>query len=177
MCNKLTYSRLCGRTTTRVRAAPPITRRGLPDSKPPATRPTLIIALNPYGRAAMTRDMELIREILVKIQNRDDAQLAPLSIEGYRPEVVARHLELLHDAGLLEALKSHGLSADFPIFAVKDLTWSGHDLASALANDSVWQSIKNTFSKKELAGLTFDALKAVAAGLALSWAKHKAGLS
>ena len=42
----------------------------------------LIMALNPNGRALMTRDMELIRKIFAEIQKRKDADLRTLEIPG-----------------------------------------------------------------------------------------------
>ena len=43
----------------------------------------VIIALDPKGRAAMTRDMELIREILRHVKSRQDANPRPVKITGY----------------------------------------------------------------------------------------------
>jgi hypothetical protein len=39
-----------------------------------------IVALNPNGRALMTRDMELIRNIFAEIKCREDAQLRSIEI-------------------------------------------------------------------------------------------------
>ncbi len=80
----------------------------------------------------MTRDMELIRKIILEIQARKDAKFDGLTIPSYDGAVVARHLELMLDAGLIEGQKMDGNDMPFPFVGVKDLTWAGHDLAGAL---------------------------------------------
>jgi hypothetical protein len=60
---------------------------------------------------------------------------------------------------------------------VKDLTWAGHDFASALADDRVWAKIKNKLSPAQLSGLTLGIIKEIGVGLLTELAKSQAGLS
>lgn len=134
-----------------------------------------IVALIRYARAAMTRDMELIRKIILEIQSRKDASHSPLQLATYDPAIVARHLELMKAAGLIEAEVLDG--GEMPFVVVKDLTWAGHDFAAALANDNVWEKIRKTFSASDLATMPLSILKDVGVGLLSQWAKSQLGLS
>src|SRR5260370_39815515 len=115
--------------------------------------PIAIIALNCCGRALLTRDMELIRKIILEVQGRKDIRPTTMSIDGYDDIVVARHLELLMDAGLIEGVKCAPMSTPHALVMVKDMTWSGHDFAPAFHNHSVFQNINQSFPPKQLTTL------------------------
>jgi hypothetical protein len=87
-----------------------------------------------------------------------------------------RHLELLLQAGLIEALVSHPLGQSPPKFAVVDLTMSGHDFAAAIENEDVWSKLKKSFSPAEFAKLPLKVVQSVGTALLLKWAESKAGL-
>lgn len=125
----------------------------------------------------MTRDMELIRKILAQIKSRSSLNYESIDIPDVDAAVLARHVELLHDASLIEALKSNPLNSPHPIFIVKDLTWDGHDFAAAIENDTVWNTIKQKLSAKELAGLPLSVIKQLAIGLLTQSVKSTFGLS
>jgi hypothetical protein len=135
-----------------------------------------IIVLDPTGRALMTRDMELIRKIFAEIQSRNDLHLRPVDIPGAEDWIVARHAEMLLDAGLLDGIRSNPINQSFPTIAVKDLSMAGHDFAAALANDSVWGAIKTKFSASEIALMPLKVLEKLASGFLMKWAMSKAGL-
>jgi Hypothetical protein (DUF2513) len=132
--------------------------------------------LDPNGRALMTRDMELIRRIVFVIQAKKDARPESIQIPDYDGAMVARHLEMMVDAGLIEGQTVDGTDMPFPIVAVKDLSWSGHDFASALANENVWGSIKKAFSPADIAAMPLGVLKDLGLSLLTQWAKGKLGL-
>jgi Hypothetical protein (DUF2513) len=136
-----------------------------------------MVPLDRYTRAAMTRDIELIRKIVVEIQSRKDAKYGGLEIPSYDGGTVAHHLELMMDAGLIEAQKIDGNEMPYAFVVVKDLTWAGHDFASALANENVWGKIKKTFSPSELAAMPLSVLKELGVALVAQWAKDQLGLS
>jgi hypothetical protein len=123
----------------------------------------------------MTRDMELIRKLL-EIQGRKDVSPTMINIPGYEDLVVARHLELLMEAGLIDGIKSAPISAPHSIIMVKDMTWAGHDFVAAIENDSVWSKIKQSFPTKELATMPLSVLKSAGVALLEQYAKAKLGL-
>jgi hypothetical protein len=135
-----------------------------------------IVALDPKGRALMTRDMELIRKIFAEIQSRDDVRPRPVNIKGAEEWIVARHLELLFSAGLIEGNKSDSIDYGFPIIEVTDLSMAGHDFAATLANDGIWAQIKESFSPTQLKTMPLVTLKDVGVGLLAKWAMKQAGL-
>jgi hypothetical protein len=137
--------------------------------------PVVIVALEPGGRALMTRDMELIRKIFAQIKSWSSVDLQAIDMPDVDPSILARHIEMLHEARLIEAQKSTPLHGP-PKFAVKDLTWAGHDFAAAIENDTVWNTIKQKLSAKELAGLPLGIVKDVAMGLLSHQIKSMFGL-
>jgi hypothetical protein len=139
------------------------------------SKPVVMMALNRNGRALMTRDAELIRRILAEIQHRKTTDYEPLVIPDADVAIVARHLEMLHDAGYIEAVKSTPISGDVK-FMIKDLTWEGHDLAAVLENNDVWSKIKSKLSPSELATIPLTVLKSVGLGLLEHYMKSKFGL-
>lgn len=127
----------------------------------------------------MTRDMELIRKICLQIQARKDVSLKPVEIDGVDPVVLARHLEMLLQAGFLEGappmISGRG-GGSAPYIIVKDLSWEGHSFLDAIKNDSVWNKLKQSFSPDQLASLPLEVMKTVGIGLLTSWAKQQAGI-
>jgi hypothetical protein len=138
---------------------------------------TGIVALRRNARTLMTRDMELIRKILLEIQARKDLEHREVAIDGYDAVILGRHVELLFRAGLIEGTKSGEIGADYSRIFISDLSWEGHDFVAALENKSVWSKITQSFSATELAGIPLPILRDVGVGLLKEWAKSKVGLS
>ena len=138
--------------------------------------PEIIVDIDPTGWVAMTRDMELVRKIISAIQARKDASpQMGIEVEGYDPAIVMRHVEMLLNAGFIDG-SQRGTAGGKPLIVVRDLSWQGHDFASAMENESVWETLKAKFSKAELASLPLIVLKTVGIELLTAWAKSKAGL-
>jgi hypothetical protein len=138
--------------------------------------PLFIIAVNPSGRVLMTRDMELIRKIVAEIQGRTDLTPRRLEVPDYDEITVERHLEMLVDAGLVEGTVATAVGTGEPVVTVTDLSWTGHDFASAIANEGVWQKIKQSFSANELATMPVVVIRNIGLGLLAKWAASKVGL-
>jgi hypothetical protein len=132
-----------------------------------------IVALNPHSLSAMTRDNELIRQIILAIKARGDATPRPLEIDGADKIVVARHLEMLLDVGLLEGEKLGALNTPYPTILVKDLSWSGHDMAAVMENEAVWGQFQQKLSPSQLVQIPLPVLKNVGIGLLTTWLKSQ----
>ena len=108
----------------------------------------------------MKRDMDLIRQLLLAGEADDPLSEAsdPLAIPGVDARIVARHVELLVEAGLMQA---NVISTDQtgPVLAVFDrLTWSGHEFLDTARNDTVWRRSLAVVGEK--AGtVSFEVLK------------------
>lgn len=104
----------------------------------------------------MKRDWDLIRKILIAAEEkRPGEHLSNEDIDGCDPQLVAAHMDMLHDAGYIEARfsRSNSLAA-----ILLKITYSGHDLLDTMRSDSAWSGIKNVAKSKGLE-LTFEVVK------------------
>jgi predicted transcriptional regulator len=105
----------------------------------------------------MKRDMELVRQILIAIEEQSaETSRSRLSIEGYSKEVINYHIMLLKEAGLIEARGTHGTSTTS--WTPTRLTWAGHEFLDAARNESVWNNTKEVVKDKGGA-IPFEVLK------------------
>ena len=89
----------------------------------------------------MKRDMELIRKILVAVEDHPEPDgSVPLRFDGYSDQEVSYHVKLLSDQGLIEATDCRSLQ-DFSLKA-RSLTWGGHDFVEAIRDDTRWNKVK-----------------------------------
>ena len=101
----------------------------------------------------MKRDMDLIRAILLKVEEQDAEGSATIEIPGYSREQVFCHAELAQEAGFILASFRAGYSV-----RVQRLTFAGHEFLDAARQDKLWEKAKQTVLHN--AGtLTVEALK------------------
>lgn len=108
----------------------------------------------------MKRDMDLIRQILLELEEAPyTGGWANLEIEkGLDDDVYAYHVQLLHEAGLIEAQDLSTL--DGVAWKPKRLTWEGHEFLEAARESSRWEKAKDVM-QKEGGGLVLSVLKEV----------------
>ncbi|KQI69198.1 hypothetical protein AN189_06430 [Loktanella sp. 3ANDIMAR09] len=110
----------------------------------------------------MKRSLDLIREILIAIEDYEPERisslqtLSPKDFSGTEAENY-HHIKMLRDAGLIDLAGQPLLSGDFPI---SGMTMSGHDFLDAIRDQGVWDKTKNRLSKA--GGWTLDLVLAVA---------------
>ena len=110
----------------------------------------------------MKKDMDLIREILLKIEELYvDTAIYDLTIDGYDMATVAYHCKLLHNAGYIFDYKAQYASNEIYTFSVGALTWTGNEYLEKIRDNSRWGKIKNTLIQKGLP-FTIDMVKSVA---------------
>ncbi len=114
----------------------------------------------------MRRDMDLIRELMLKLEAMelrpgaimhfmpDDEEI---QIAGYSPEDIEYHARLLIEAGLIEP----GGGA-MQGFMFRSLTWAGHDFVDSVRSPEVW--VKTKRGAEAAGGFTVDLLKDLAKG-------------
>lgn len=109
----------------------------------------------------MERDWDLTREILLTIEKMDDA-VGPgwidLEFEGRSPKEISYHVQILDEAGLIEAEKLSTLT-EFH-WAPKRLTWEGHEFLDAAREDTRWEKAKKLALEKT-GSLSFVALREI----------------
>jgi len=116
----------------------------------------------------MRRDWDLIREILLAVENGwdgawDDAKAERLHHVAPSADAVAYHLRLLIEARLIDAIDRNTTGEDS--FIVRRLTWEGHDFLDAARDEPTWKQAKAVVAK-ETGTLSFDVLKALLINLA-----------
>lgn len=102
----------------------------------------------------MKRDMELIRKILLAVQDRQPNK----PIEGFTNDELNYHRALVIDSGLIEGavLKDN---TEIPVSVnLNKLTWAGHDFIDAIASESNWQQVKD-FLKDAGKQITIETVK------------------
>ena len=110
----------------------------------------------------MKRDMDLIRAILLKIEEQGSPTLAkPPTIEGADAPSVAEHLRLLYEAGLIDAAE-HRRLAGAPLYLDMRLTWEGHEFLENVRDPQVWSNTKAAAQK--VGGFSFGLIAELAAG-------------
>lgn len=102
----------------------------------------------------MQRDMDLVRRIILAVQQSDD----PVSgIEGVSEDIFAHHAQLLDEAGLIKAALAGSDKQPAKAAIIYRLTWAGQDFADAIADDTLWNKAKDVVIKPA-ASWTFGVL-------------------
>jgi Hypothetical protein (DUF2513) len=119
------------------------------------------------------RDPDLLRTILARVEEADDftVECADLADGTHDEASVARHVQLLEEAGYVKAnlltVQGEGaLSGN-----IERLTWAGHEFIDAARNDTIWRKAKRKLGDT-LGGVPFEIMKP----LLISYAKDALGL-
>jgi hypothetical protein len=107
----------------------------------------------------MKRDMDLLRAILIRIEEHDFKREDPFinkAFEGYEERIVQSHINLLYKAGFIEAMNFSSAAGEE--YSPTGLTWEGHDFLDAARNDTVWNKVK-TDTLKYGGGVPMEVLK------------------
>ena len=122
----------------------------------------------------MKRDLDLVRMILLEAEEADGMlDLSRFVDASHSLDLLGFHVEMMADAGLVDAEVGHVMGGRFSSVTVNRLTWAGEDYLDAIRSDTVWQRVKAAM--RETVGDT--ALSVVKeAGLALSLSLIKANL-
>ena len=96
----------------------------------------------------MKRDMDLIRQIAFAIENASDDLDSPfLVIDGYTPQQIAYHCDLMHESDLFQGFSTSHLSSPFAEFQIQRLTSKGHDFIDAARSDTIWKKTTTAIAK------------------------------
>lgn len=87
----------------------------------------------------MKRDMSLVRQILLEMENHPHLPGYPidLNIEGYSKELVSYHVNIMGEAGLIEA-EPEVATGRPPLWRPTKITWEGQDFLDAARNEKIW---------------------------------------
>ncbi len=115
----------------------------------------------------MQRDMDLIRELLLKLEAYPmspgsivyfEPGADELQVEGYDANQIEYHLDLIGEADLIDMGGSRPMTG----FTYRRLTWAGHEFLDSIRSPEVWSKTKN--GAEAAGGFTVDLLKDIAKG-------------
>ena len=112
-----------------------------------------------YKIVRMKRDMDLIRDILVAIN--DDSKFdgthefyfqtpEELGIHGHSTDEVAYHIAQLIEAGFIDG----AVTMQNPLHTVRKLTWKGHELEANVRNSEIWEKTKKVVKDLHTVSIT-----------------------
>ncbi|WP_426271347.1 DUF2513 domain-containing protein [Dyella kyungheensis] len=108
----------------------------------------------------MKRDWEVVRKILLALENLEGAGSDLRSVEGVDDHVFIYHVDLLEKAGLIEGKVIKAMSGPVAAIAFR-LTWEGHEFLDSIRPKPIWDKVKSDAKSKGI-DLTFGAIKALA---------------
>jgi hypothetical protein len=120
----------------------------------------------------MKRDMDLIRELMLKLEGLSvpltgikaiDGREPVVQVDGYTTEQIDYHLLLLEQAGFIHGggLENFGMRFG-PGIGFQSLTWAGHDFIDTMRSPDVWDRTRRAASAA--GGFTVDLLVSAAKG-------------
>ena len=106
----------------------------------------------------MKRDMDLIRLILLRVEEQDPntSSYESITIDGYTSGEVREHIKLLANAGMISDVY-HDLDGNV---WVRSITWDGYDYLDKVRDNAIWKKTKDTIKEKGLP-LIFDTIKTI----------------
>ena len=128
----------------------------------------------------MKRDMDLIRELLLRLEVLPvrpgrPLQITPddetLRVVGYDTTQIEYHLSLVGEAGFID----DGGVRPWVGTGFLGLTWSGHDFLDSVRDPAIWKATKE--GANEAGGFSVDLLRALAKGLIKKQIEKHTGIS
>lgn len=106
----------------------------------------------------MKRDLDLIRKMLLAIEEAPSGWAPDLSFEGYTQAQVGYHAYLLIDAGLAKGSDVSTMGSEAPGGVITSLTWAGHEFAEAARDETRWKKAMGIVKDKG-GSITLDVMK------------------
>jgi hypothetical protein len=97
----------------------------------------------------MKRDLELIRKILVVLEDKRSTIAEELPIDGYDENIVAFHINLLIEAGFVKGVLGDELNGAITAYA-SSMTWAGYEFLDVSRNDTAWLKAKKVLKEKSI---------------------------
>lgn len=102
----------------------------------------------------MKRDMDLIRDLLLKIEDSSNpisSNILCKDADEEEKDRIINHLRLMFDQGLFTAIVTTLVAGRWRCQEIK-LTWEGHEFVDTLRDPTVWDKSKGIASKAGGAG-------------------------
>lgn len=110
----------------------------------------------------MKRDLELVREILLRVEDADRPISSDEIVVGrFTDEEIRYHLALMMERNLIDGTFAQDDSRTISKAVVLGLTWDGCDYLDAIRDMRVWSRVKKAI-RESVGSTTFEVVKAVA---------------
>ena len=117
----------------------------------------------------MERDLSLVREILLRIEEKPTRSgRMDLAIDGYPENLIIYNLDLAIQAGFVEGKVRWSADTDTIVsWTVHGLTWEGHEFLNSVRQEEVWKKTQETVEKAghKIAHVSINVIKEVAVAL------------
>lgn len=119
----------------------------------------------------MKRDMDVVREILLEVESRDDGRAAVFDFDE-NALVKREHLRMLIEAGLLQEVGQTRSAARYKV----QLSWKGHDYLDAIRDEGIWSKTKAAVAETG-GSATLEIVKSLALGYLKSKIERHTGIT
>jgi hypothetical protein len=128
----------------------------------------------------MKRDMDLIRELLLKLEALPmrpggivtiPSDAAEIAVPGYDSAQIDYHLGQIRRAGFIDEGGSRPMSG----IGFRCLTWQGHDFLDSVRDPKIWAKTKD--GALAAGGFTVDLLKDLAKGFVKKQIEERTGVT
>ena len=112
----------------------------------------------------MKRDLDLIRKMLLAIEDAPSGWAPELKIDGNTDTQIGYHSYLMIDAGLAHGHDVSELGSEAPNSMISNLTWAGHEFADAARDETLWKKAMGIVAEKG-GNITLDIMKQLLSSL------------
>lgn len=125
----------------------------------------------------MKRDLDLVRSILMYVENADDEVDADdMATERWPIETVAYHVRLMAHHGLLDVSQDvRDMNGGTIELTVAGITWDGQDYLDSIREPKVWGRVKKTLAGT-VGSTTLDVVRQTASMVALAMVREGLGI-
>ena len=107
----------------------------------------------------MRRDMELIRKIVLAIEDHPNGTAPELQFDGYDSSQIGYHSYLMVESGLAIGCDVTILDSLGPEWIINHLTTAGHEFAESARNEYVWDEVREEMKRKGFVSASIDIVK------------------
>ncbi|MBW3130722.1 DUF2513 domain-containing protein [Hymenobacter profundi] len=110
----------------------------------------------------MRRDIELVKSILEYFEAKTDFHHEEhIVIDGYSSNLIKYHLQIMYEAGFINAEPIQSQKGRLYSLLPFRLTWQGHEFLDTIRSKKTWSRIKSIVQSKGL-DLSFEVIKKLA---------------
>lgn len=107
----------------------------------------------------MKRDMELIRKMVLLMEDHPSGWAPDMEIEGFTAGQIGYHAYLLVDSGLASGSDVTNSGSSGPEYILTHLTSAGHDFADSARTQYIWDEVMADMREKGVVSAALDVVK------------------